>query len=116
MSIKHVTLNNAIRMLSAIGANFAIEFEGEMYGNLQVIKPTKRKSGADRKPLGYYTTPERKALMEKMKVGDVVVITTDPEETESVRASIQNYASKLYGHGSVTTHVIEDTVEFLRIS
>lgn len=114
MSVKQATLSRAIAMLKAIDAAFEIRFEDEILAHGEVHPQTpKTRSGRQFN----YAPLQIKERLQAMAVGDVREFTPDLQGLEPTRmqSRICSEAVKVFGKGSVVTHVKDGKVEVLRV-
>lgn len=112
MSVQAEAVKKAMRWLDAAGALYAIQFEGETFGVLEVAVPKvvkRRHTGLD-----YYAIYEPH-LRDLPPMGRVEFETPDTHDPETMRGSMCAYATKHWGKGTYITKVNVRTVSLLRI-
>lgn len=113
MDIKEKTVNRAITMLKALGAEFHIKVGDDVYG--QEIKPAARKRSAN-KYAPNALSDHMKSQVVNMNVGDVIEIVVHPFDAHSVQSCASAIANKTFGSGNYTTHVNDGKLEMLRLA
>ena len=116
--VKAATLKKAIALLSALQTNFIIKTEeGDLYtlGDLVLADDSKR-TRVCKEARGVHKDFLIAAGLDAMEVGSVLVIHKGEFEVAAVQRRASSRACSLWGNGSVTTAVVDDNVEVLRIS
>lgn len=106
MSVKEKALNQALILLRAIGAQFAIIVDGQQHGDLQVVKPKRGGGERQRNAPAYRWHDIYNPWLETAKPGSCFVHLCDShEQAESLRGSISSRVVRKFGHGSVMTTI-----------
>jgi len=120
VGVKAAVLNKAVAMLSALKVDFIIKTEDGEYikmGNLEIQEPkTRAAKRRSEVPYGTYKNYIESFGFTAMQVGDVLVVPKGTFDVEIVRGSLSSRACKLWGNGSVTTAIVGDKVEILRVN
>lgn len=134
--IKQTALNQAVRLLNAVGVPYAVLLEdGSQLGTLTVVIPKAPKPKKTDRTIHWRWVSEFPNYMEKvraMKPGDVLEFdATKPEvppegdylshtkqRRESLRGSIVSVAIRTFGEGTCMSTLIGDTgkIQLLRVS
>lgn len=117
--IKEATLKKAIVLLNAVGAQYAIiDTDGNHYGGLQIIAPSKHKKR--KKNTHPYGTLTKYCLenFKELSVGDVCVFPIGQFDIKDMQRTLSSWLCKLYGNGTHTTCMSEDrkSIEVLRVA
>lgn len=99
MSVRLKAIHQAVALLKASGAMFAVEFEGQTFGNAKLAEPEKpRRSKA---PPQFSWAELYLPFLDKCKPGDVFSHTVKTkDEAESLRGSLSSRMAKKFGVGS----------------
>lgn len=116
MSIRDTTLTKAIRMLDAVGAKYAILYNGASYGTLPIETPQpvavrpKYKRGTTR---AHYLP-----YLENLQPGDSAEVPFDRFDGTVMAANVSAYCTHKWGSGCSVTSRNDETrsVEVLRIA
>lgn len=104
--------DRVLKTLKLLGAEYHIRFEGQEYGGPLVKKKTRRGSIHALGDLKNHVLP----YIEKLKTpGDVVVIPAGKFMVDSIQTGAINNATRLFGKGAITTHMVGNTVEVMRV-
>lgn len=113
------TLESAIKMLKACGAQYAIvDSDGNKHGDLELKKLPKPKGA--RRPLKYpfgALTNHIRPIISKLNVGDVGRVPVAPYDIEAVVGGVGSLCSKTWGLKNHTACLTKDRqyVEVLRL-
>ena len=111
-NVKQAAIQQAVKLLNAVGANYQVEFEGQRWGEL---KKQKGKRIRSKYPLGALTNHVKPHLVD-LQVGDVAVVPIHPFDEISIRGSITSTCTQWWGRQSYKTGKNKDNIEILRIS
>ena len=104
--VKTIAIQRAITLLTSVGAQFKVIFEGAEYGELvAVTKPPRTKHNSF---LALYIDK-----LNAMQVGDVLV--WEHDNPEGLRSAITASACGKWGKGSAISQVRGKTIELLRV-
>lgn len=115
VDVKTMALQRAVKILNSIGASYKIITEdGGEFGDLEVVKTTKKKNRYPFGVLRSYYGP----IVSDMAVGDVRLVPIGEYCMESIQSGICSYAGILWGNGSVMTRrdSVNNAVEVLRVT
>ena len=110
-------LTNAIKLLNAIGAKYAIvDSDGNKHGALNVAQEKKAKRRRSIYPLGEvkgYIMP----FMQGMMINTTKQIPVGPYDAKVIRGSVSSYATQMWGGGNYKSSVTSDKrfVEITRL-
>lgn len=104
--------DRVLKTLKLLGADYHIRFDGEEYGEPLVKKKVRNRPKYAVGEIKNYVMP----YIEKLQVqGDIVVIPAGKFGCASIQTGAINTATREFGKGSVTTHMVGDSVEVMRI-
>lgn len=111
MSIKEKTLQQAIKLLDALGCNYkVISSDGAEFGSLEVVKQQARNVR--------HRVFANTGYIDKVKVMSVgEVLTLNPPDgstAEEMRSAVCGTAHRLLGSGNYVTSIENNHVEILR--
>ena len=90
-------LANAIKLLKAIGAQYAIkDFDGNLHGDLNAV--SKKRKAAPKYPYGSLSTHIR-PYVEACEVNQTVTIPIGAYDLDAIYGSASSMATKLWGNG-----------------
>lgn len=115
MSIQLKAINQAVALLAASGAKFAVEFDGKTFGNAQLAKPEAEKPKRTR-VVRFEWASVYMAWLKSAKPGDIFrhdVATRD--ETNSLRGSLSGQLSHYYGPKSYLCSVEPNEPDGFRV-
>jgi hypothetical protein len=101
MQVKQRAIHQAVTLLQASGAQFAVLYEGQTFGNAKLAQPEPEKPLRSRGPVQFRWADVYLSFLDTCKPGDVFthqVKTAD--EAASLRASLSSRMAKRYGNGS----------------
>lgn len=113
MSVKEKALNQALQLLRAIGAQFAVVVDGAKHGELQIIEPSQ---GARKKrnPVAYQWHTIYGPWLDSAGEGSVFTHKCESAEAaESLRGSVSSQIKRKFGAGMTAIsqdggeHVVE---------
>ena len=117
-TVQQIALSRALKTLDAIGAQYAVTFDGETHGTLELAPPPrKRKDGRPQYPRGLthaYYWP----YVEPMQAGDVVKIPFGGFDSTVLASNISAACTHAWGSGTYVTKRDEaaQTISLLRIA
>ena len=133
--IKQTALNQAVRLLNAVGQPYAILLEdGSQLGSLEIVKPKPGRNKTERVVQWHWVRefPNYLQQVRAMQPGDVLEFDASAPEVppdgdwqshikqrrESLRGSIVSSAIRAFGEGSCMSTLIGDTgkVQILRVN
>lgn len=110
MSIKLKAIHQAVALLNAAGAQYAIKFEEHSFGNAKLAEaeaPRRARSAPKYKWIDLY-----RSFLNNCKPGDVFTHTADSHEAaESLRGSISSQLADKYGNGNYMCTVTREKVD-----
>lgn len=109
--IKHAALNKALVYLKSAGCDFAIIYNGQKYGELELAMP--KPARAPR--IDYMGMYNYMPHLRSLKPGDSVKIPVRQEHRQGLQSTICSAMSKIYGGGTYMTAVNDNHVEVLRL-
>lgn len=111
MSIKDKTLQQAIKLLNALGCSYKIiSAEGAEFGTLEVVKQQARTVRSR-----VFANTGYIQKIKAMSVGEVLTFTPPEGSTaEEMRSAVCGTAHRLLGSGNYVTSVDATTVQILR--
>lgn len=114
LNIHKVVVDKAIKMLDAAGATYAIQYNGELYGTLEVKQPPKRKR--------VYAIGQTRAhylpFIENVKVGGAAEVPYGDFDVKILSSNISAYCCTTWGTGCAMTARNDETkcIEVIRLS
>lgn len=119
MNIKEITLNKALTMLRAVGAQYIVKLEDgieHVHGDLKLAAPEPEKAKRKRRvPVGTYSNLYL-PLVKNMKPGDEVLVPYGGQDPESVQAATTAWMSHNWGRDTYATHREDNGLQVLRLS
>lgn len=110
MSVRLKAIHQAVALLNASGAKFAVEFEGQTFGNAKLSEP--EKPHRTKASPQYQWADLYRPFLHNCKPGDVFSHTADSyEAAESLRGSISSQLAKRYGNGNYLCTVVREKVD-----
>lgn len=101
MNIKLKAIHQAVALLTASGAQFAVEFEGQNFGNAKLQQPEPSKPPRTRGEVQFRWADLYSDFIHKCKPGDVFTHKVEGRDAaHSLRSSLSSRLAKLYGNGS----------------
>lgn len=105
--IEQKTLTHAMRMLDAIGLEYAIkDMDGKIHGTLASVKEPKRKLSY---PFGTIMQHIKQYIHDDFGVGQIAIIPIAPFDRETLSRSCGTYMIRKYGAGSFKTCLDKET-------
>ena len=113
LTIHRTAVARAIAMLNAAGADYAVIFDGETHGNLEVKPSPKRKPRYPRGATRAHYLPH----LETLAPGDSAVVPVGPFDPVTLAANISAYCCHTWGVGAGMTARNDEagTIEVLRL-
>ena len=111
-NVKQAAVMQAIKLLTASGANFQVEFEGQRWGEFKKSKAKRVRSKYPLGSLGLHVAP----YLSNLAVGDVAVVPIAPFDETSIRGSVTSTCTQLWGKQSYKTCKNKNNIEILRIN
>lgn len=108
---KTVAVKKALVYLKSAGVDFAIIYNGEKFGDLE-LAPAKPSRAPRKDYLGIYKYMDK---LRALKEGDVVKIPVKKEDRFGLQGTICSAMCKMYGNGSYITTTNDDSVEVMRL-
>ena len=106
MSVKLKAVEQAVKLLTASGADFCVVFDGQKWGELKPEKEVvKRRNFKEI----YEET------LSSLKPGEVASFTVERENASAFRSAITSYGSAKWGNGSYVSEVRPTTDGFSEI-
>jgi hypothetical protein len=116
LSIHQVAIDKAIKLLDASGATYAIQYNGQNYGALEVKPP--RKEGRNRAYAHGETRSHYLPYIENLEVGQGASVPFSYFDRKILSSNISAYCVHKWGAGAamVKRNKLNDTLEVLRLS
>jgi hypothetical protein len=116
-TVQHIALTRAIRALEAIGARYAIQYDGETYGTLPIAPEPKAKVRAGPRYARGMTRAHYWPHIVHMEPGDVAAIPFADFDPETLACNAAAACHHLWGKGNTVTKRddIARVVNILRI-
>lgn len=113
LTIHRTAVARAIAMLNAAGAEYAVIFDGETHGNLEVKPTSQRKPRYPRGATRAHYLPH----LETLAPGDSAVVPVGPFDPATLAANISAYCYHTWGAGAGMTARNDEagTIEVLRL-
>lgn len=110
MSVRLKAIHQAVAFLTASGAKFAVEFEGQTFGNAKLAEPEQpRRTKASPQ---YQWADLYRPFLDNCKPGDVFTHTVNTHDAaESLRGSISSRLAKQFGVGNYLCTVVREKVD-----
>ena len=114
MSIKTKTIENVVKILRALNAQYKIITEdGTEYGEL-VVANQKPKRRPRQYPLGHFSNYV-KPYLQKLNVGDVAEVPLGEFDSKMLASRVSCVGIQMWGKGNCTVHMTPTHVEILRL-
>lgn len=114
MSIQKKALGNALALLQSIGAQYAVIFDGETHGTLQVVLPKPPKPEPKRRPVQFRWLDVYQAWVNAARPGSTFIHECDTQEAaDSLRASVGSVLSKRFGIGGSMSTITRKDGKFI---
>ena len=102
-TVQHIALTRALKTLDAIGARYAVQYDGLTYGTLPIApEPKPRTRGAPRYARGV-TRAHYWPYLQPMHPGDVAYIPFGEFDPETLAANITAACFHSWGKGNAVT-------------
>jgi hypothetical protein len=102
-TVQHIALTRALKALDAIGARYAVQYDGQTYGTLQLApEPKPRTRAGARYPRGA-TRAHFGPYLEPMQPGDVVAIPYGDFEPYALSCNVAAACHNAWGKGNSVT-------------
>lgn len=117
LSIQQAAVKRALAMLNAAGAAYAVQFDGETYGTLEVVPPRRRRANGSTYRRGE-TRSHYVPMIEHMVPGDAATVPFDRFDPAILASNISSYCVHTWGAGAAMTARNDETgcVEVLRLA
>lgn len=117
LPIQHAAVMRAITMLNAAGASYAVMFNGETFGDLEVKPPPAKKHANYTRYKRGTTRAHYLPYMEALEPGGVVSIPYGDFDPRTLAANISAYCVNAWGKGAAMTSRNDSaqSVDVLRI-
>lgn len=119
MNVKEITLNKALTLLRAVGAQYIVKTEDgteHVHGDLKLAPSEPEKLKRKRRvPVGTYHAIYN-PLVKDMKVGDEVLVPFNGYNPEHIQSAVTAHLSHVWGKGTYATHMAADGLQVLRVS
>lgn len=115
-TVQKNVLNRAIQMLDSLGLDYYIvipDAEPIQKGDF-VIEPKKKYK--HKYPRGTLVQMFRHLGIDKMNIGDVVIVPVGDYDKSSIQGSLASFAHRLWGSGAAITAVAGDAIEIMRVA
>ena len=106
MTVKLKAVEQAVKLLTASGADFCVVFDGQKWGELKPKKEVRQRRNF--KEI-YEET------LSNLKPGEVANFTVERENASALRGAITAYGSARWGNGSYVSEVRPTTVGFSEV-
>lgn len=113
LSIHQVAVDKAIKLLDASGATYAIQYNGQTYGTLEIKPPSSRPR---RYPKGE-TRAHYLPIIGELKVNEGAAVPISYFDPSILSSNISGYCVHNWGAGNAMTKINREnqTIEVLRV-
>jgi hypothetical protein len=102
-TVQHIALTRALKTLDAIGARYAVQYDGQTYGTLTIAPEPKAKTRAGPRYARGATRAHYGPYIEPMQPGDVVAIPYGDFDPQTLACNATAACYHLWGKGNTVT-------------